>query len=190
MDYLKPDNPLLVIIGPSGSGKSTVIRLLATRGIIEVTPTWTTRPPRPGETDESIEHCFISDGEYSQRVDGGFFIESVRMFHLPYRYGLPRIPAPPPGRVATIMLRATLLPLAGKHYNNFHVYQVEDSAERIAHRLRERLAYGEELGSRLDDVETELAAGRNVANRIFINNNAIAPLATAIETAIHEDFPV
>src|SRR5436305_590449 len=87
--------PVVVFIGPSGSGKSTVVRELASRGLVTVHPTWTTRPRRADEQQGSLEHRFVSDGEFDELCRRGCFIETVRLFGLPYRYGLPPLAGDP-----------------------------------------------------------------------------------------------
>ena len=185
--YLKTNDHLLVIIGPSGSGKSTAIRILASLELVEVTPSWTTRPPRPNETDESIEHVFVSTADFWRKEKDGFFIETAKMFDLPYLYGLPRVAFPQSGRIPTIMLRATLLPLVAKHYKKAEIYHIEDSVPRIEKRLIRRESAGETTGSRLANVKAEIKAGRKLADRIFVNGN-IAPLVESIKKSLQNDF--
>src|SRR3954447_16585781 len=101
--------PVGGFIGPSGSGKSTVVRELAARGLVTVHPTWTTRPRRADERQGSLEHRFVSDDEFDELCRRGFFIETVSLFGLPFRYGLPPLDgdsAGPGGPVDAVMLRA------------------------------------------------------------------------------------
>ena len=81
-----PTRPVFVVTGPSGAGKGTLIRGLLERVAgLEVAVSATTRPRRPGELD-GREYWFLSDAEFTRRVDGGEFLE-----HVPYvsgrRYG-------------------------------------------------------------------------------------------------------
>jgi len=187
MRFTSKGSPALAIIGPSGAGKSTVIRRLHDEGIIIVNPTWTTRPPRPGESEESIEHHFVSEIGFKKKERTGYFVEVVKMFGLPYRYGLPAIAKSTPDKISLVMLRVSLLSLFNKHYPDNIVYQIEDELPRIRERLIARQLHGEELGSRLDDYEKEVKAGRKAAKRIFVNNDVEA-LARKIEQALMEDF--
>jgi guanylate kinase len=188
MQPIKSNYPILVIIGPSGSGKSSAIEALASHGIVEVTPSWTTRPPRDGETINSVEHRFVSETEFDEHKEQGFFLEVVQPFDLPFRYGLPALSKPADNRIPLIMLRANLLPLLTKHYSNFTVYQVEDEFSRVKDRLLKRQAAGEPQGSRLKDYETEIKIGRQSAHRTFTNKSDIQSLVSQIEQAISEDF--
>jgi guanylate kinase len=72
-----PSRPVFVITGPSGAGKGTLIKGLLDRvSGIEVAISATTRPQRPGEQD-GLEYWFLSDEEFSRRVDDGEFLEWV-----------------------------------------------------------------------------------------------------------------
>lgn len=188
MAYLERSQKLLVIIGPSGAGKTTVINLLQERGLIVVTPSWTTRPARPEEASGAVEHHFVSDQEFTKKEAEGFFLDSVQMFGLPFKYGLPKIEAPASGVIPTVMLRASLLPLLQKHHDNFVIYQIEDDLNKIKDRLLKRQSEGQELGSRLEDYQKEVTAGQKIANRVFSNQTTVDALADQIAKALNEDF--
>ena len=77
---------VLVVTGPSGAGKGTLIRELVERVPgIEVTVSATTRERRRGEED-GREYWFLSDGEFTDRVRRGEFLEHVE-FVAGHRYG-------------------------------------------------------------------------------------------------------
>lgn len=188
MQYLSSDDKLLVVIGPSGAGKSSVVQLLQEDGLIVVTPSWTTRPPRPEEATGAIEHHFTSEAEFRKKESKGYFLETVQMFGLPYSYGLPKVEKPINNSIPVIMLRASLLPLLGKHYSHYTVYQIEDDIAKIKARLLERQTAGQQIGSRLEDYEKEITAGRKLASRVFNNSNTLESLAQEIKEAIDTDF--
>ena len=176
---------VLAVLGPSGSGKSTVVRELHRRGVIEVTPSWTTRPRRDDELDGSIEHRFVDEDEFTARQGAGFFLEVVQMFGLPYRYGLPAVEEPADGRVPAIMVRAPLMPLVARHFPGHVAYQIEDGYERARERLRRRAW---DPGTRLDGFEEECRLGRDAAHRIFVNDGSIVDLVGAVADAVGQDF--
>src|SRR3954468_10651500 len=126
--------PVVVFIGPSGSGKSTVVRELADLGLVTVHPTWTTRPRRPDEQQGSLEHRFVSDDEFDRLCRRKFFIDTVSLFGLPYRYGLPPLSNPssgPADPVDAVMLRAPLVDRFAEHVGAVTVYQIADTDDRL-----------------------------------------------------------
>ena len=68
---------MFVVTGPSGAGKGTLIK-----GLIERVPglrvavSATTRPQRPGEVD-GHDYWFLSDDEFTRRVEADEFLEWV-----------------------------------------------------------------------------------------------------------------
>jgi len=188
MTPLTRREPLLVVIGPSGAGKSTVVRALARAGVVDVNPSWTTRPPRPGEPARCVEHRFVTDPEFDALDRRGLFVETIRPFGLPYRYGLPAVRPPRAAAVPLLMLRAPHIPVLRRHYDRASVYQVEDTRDRVAARLAARHRDPAEHGTRLRDYEVEVALGRKEARRVFVNDRDIAALVAAVRDAIAADF--
>lgn len=187
MSYLKPDDRLLVIIGPSGVGKTTALKLLHDQGVVEVTPSWTTRPPRDDEAGGTLEHTFIDEETFANKKAEDYFLETRQLFELPYWYGLPKLEKPDGSRVATVMLSASLLPLMDKYYTNYTIYQIQDGKDRAAQRLQEREAAGHSMGSRFDEYNKEIDAGRKRAQRVFTNDSTLEELAGNIASALIED---
>jgi len=176
---------VLAVLGPSGSGKSTVVRELHRRGIIDVTPSWTTRPRRDDELDGTVEHRFVDEDEFTARQDAGYFLEVVQMFGLPFRYGLPAVEPPANGGVPAIMVRAPLMPLVARHFPGHIAYQIEDGVDRARDRLERRPG---DLGTRLDGFEDECRSGREAANRVFVNDGPVGDLVEAVAQAVRDDF--
>jgi len=72
-----PSRPVFVVTGPSGAGKGTLIRGLVQQvPALEVAVSATTRPQRPGEID-GTDYWFLSDDEFTGRIDAGEFLEWV-----------------------------------------------------------------------------------------------------------------
>src|SRR5574338_104292 len=68
---------VFVVTGPSGAGKGTLIRALLERiPELEVAVSATTRAQRPGEVDGG-DYWFLSDEEFTRRVEEGGFLEWV-----------------------------------------------------------------------------------------------------------------
>lgn len=71
---------VFIISAPSGSGKSTLVhRLLATVPGLTFSISYTTRPPRPSETN-GIDYVFISRKEFETRLEAGEFLEHAEVF--------------------------------------------------------------------------------------------------------------
>jgi guanylate kinase len=69
--------PVFVVTGPSGAGKGTLIRALVERlPELGVAVSATTRPQRPGEKN-GTEYWFLTDEEFTTRVEEGAFLEWV-----------------------------------------------------------------------------------------------------------------
>ena len=69
--------PVFVVTGPSGAGKGTLIKGLLDRvSGLQIAISATTRPQRPGE-DDGHDYWFLSDEEFTRRVDAGEFLEWV-----------------------------------------------------------------------------------------------------------------
>ncbi|MEZ5425657.1 MAG: guanylate kinase [Pyrinomonadaceae bacterium] len=66
---------LIIISSPSGGGKGTLIReIFKTLDKISYSISYTTRTKREGEVD-GRDYFFISQGEFSQLIDSGEFLE-------------------------------------------------------------------------------------------------------------------
>ena len=81
---------MLVLSSPSGAGKTTLTRLLTRDDQqVELSVSWTTRPPRPNEID-GVHYVFVSKEQFrAKRADEGFLEWAEVHEHL---YGSPREP--------------------------------------------------------------------------------------------------
>lgn len=175
--------PLLLIIGPSGTGKSTLLRGLDSELNINIVPTWTTRPPRGDESNDS-EHIYATDDEF----DAQSFVATVEPFSLPYRYGLPVFRLSN-DTLTVIMMRADQAAQLKSRFSDAIIYQIEAPYSAVSDRLAARESSGETSGSRLDDYEKEQAAGRQIANRVFQNDQSPASLHNQVVASLKIDFP-
>jgi guanylate kinase len=185
MKLLPRTSPILAIIGPSGAGKSTIVERLVEKGILEITPTWTDRPPRGSEKE--LEHVFVAPGELDQKVNEGYFAhDPIRLFNLPHRYASPKIAAPKSNKVPCVMVRAAVMPLVDKLYPNRIVYQIEAPKDVVKSRLQSRNE--QELGRRFTDYQQEINRGREYAKRTFINNGNLETIVDEIIAALKIEF--
>lgn len=76
---------LFVVTAPSGAGKSSLIKgLLAADRAVALSVSYTTRAPRPGETD-GREYHFVDAGRFQAMLERGEFLESAEVHG--HRYG-------------------------------------------------------------------------------------------------------
>jgi guanylate kinase len=81
---------LIVLSSPSGAGKSTISRmLLDADSDVTMSISATTRPRRPGETDD-VDYHFVDDSEFDRMIAANEFVEWAHVFG--YRYGTPKAP--------------------------------------------------------------------------------------------------
>ena len=79
---------LYIITAASGVGKTTLVRaLLAQEAGIELSVSYTTRHPRPGER-EGEDYHFVDDVQFLRMLEAGEFIESAEVHGA--RYGTSR----------------------------------------------------------------------------------------------------
>src|SRR5262245_37844884 len=70
---------IFLVVAPSGAGKSTLVNaLLAKDAAISLSVSYTTRLPRPGESD-GREYHFVGVEEFKQRRSHGEFLESAEV---------------------------------------------------------------------------------------------------------------
>lgn len=96
MDLSQDEQPrrrrglLIVLSSPSGAGKSTISRmLLEADAEVTMSVSATTRPKRPGETDD-VDYHFVDNAEFDRLIEEGEFVEWAPVFN--YRYGTPKVP--------------------------------------------------------------------------------------------------
>jgi guanylate kinase len=70
---------LFVIAAPSGAGKTSLVHALLEREPgIRLSVSYTTRPPRPGETD-GVHYRFVDEAGFEARRDAGEFLEHAHV---------------------------------------------------------------------------------------------------------------
>jgi guanylate kinase len=71
---LRPGS-LFVVTAPSGAGKTSLVHaLLADAPLMQLSVSFTTRPPRPGEVD-GRDYVFVDQSGFARRRDAGEFLE-------------------------------------------------------------------------------------------------------------------
>lgn len=181
-----PHVDLLILIGPSGAGKSSVARELHRRGVIEIWPTWTTRPRRADELDACLEHRFVSERDFDRLIAAGFFAASGTQPGLPYRYGLPEPTRWARHGLPTVILRAAHVADVAAGRTSL-VYQIAVTPDRLANRLGVRGTEPRELRARLAAADHELVDGARISTRQFSANRAVPGCADAVASALAFD---
>ena len=70
---------LFIVSAPSGAGKTSLVRaLLATDPGVQLSVSFTTREPRPGEID-GLDYNFVSKAEFLDMQGRGEFLESAEV---------------------------------------------------------------------------------------------------------------
>jgi guanylate kinase len=71
---------LYIVSAPSGAGKTSLVKaLLKTDPAIRLSVSYTTRAPRPGETDGRDYH-FVSRGQFESMLAEGEFLEHAEVY--------------------------------------------------------------------------------------------------------------
>lgn len=180
---------VLVVIGPSGVGKSTLFSRLRQEGVVRVVHTWTTRKSRYYEDPVNADHVFTDEVEFTARERAGFFLDTVQLFGLEARYGLPREVLECDGdSIRAVMLRAMLLQRLPRDFPAHIVYQVEAPRARVEAHLQARVERDGDIGSRLANFEDELQLGRRLADRIVDNSGPPDEVLAQLRVWLCEDF--
>ena len=76
---MKTSGHLFIVAAPSGAGKTTLVRaLLKADPHIKLSVSYTTRPPRPGETD-GVDYHFVNEEQFLTMMKAGEFLESAKV---------------------------------------------------------------------------------------------------------------
>jgi guanylate kinase len=144
---------VLVVTGPSGAGKGTLIKELVARvPAIEPTVSATTRERRPSE-ENGREYWFLTNEDFSQRVEAGEFLEWVE-YVSGHRYGtlrseLDRIAAK--GRVPLLELETEGALRVARNVPGAVTIFISARVEELERRLRERATESTgEIGERIE----------------------------------------
>lgn len=185
-----PSRPVFVVTGPSGAGKGTLIKGLLERVPgLEIAVSATTRPQRPGEAT-GHDYWFLSDEEFTRRVEAEEFLEWV-----PYvsgrRYGtlrseIERITGDDGVCVLELELEGALK-VQDEVPRSVTIFIAAD-VDELERRLRERATESTgEIGERIELARTQLERAHEF--RYMVRNDdierATAALAALVECELH-----
>lgn len=184
-DLLDRMELITVIIGASAVGKSTAAEFLQNAGIIQATPTWATRKPRPGEQDTCYDHRFVTDEEFDEHEQAGGFVDVKSLYGA--RYGVPYLRTPPPGKEALIVLKPHFMPVFLEQYPHARVQAIEASKSLLRQRMRGRGQTEADIEERLRLHDAEAATSRHFADVVHVNDGPIDATPKAIAAQIRAD---
>lgn len=141
---------------------------------------WTTRPPRPGESPEA--YTFVDDARFDAALADGQFLEWAEF--LGHRYGTPQ-PAPPPGTdlLLEIELQGARQVLQ-RHPDALLILLVPPSPDVQAERLRARGDSAQEAARRIEKGLLEEQEGRALTPYVVVNDDldrAVAEVAGILD---------
>lgn len=174
---------IFVIVGPGGAGKGTLIRcLLAGDDSLWLSRSWTTRPRRPGEPEDSYH--FVDRNRFEEHASQGGFLEWAQV--LDHLYGTP-VPDPPTGSdvILEIDVQGARQVLA-RDEDAVCILLLPPSVEEQVARLRGRGDSEDHVQRRIDLGQQEIVEARALASHEVVNDDldrAVADLAAIIDAA-------
>lgn len=141
---------------------------------------WTTRPPRTGESQSA--YTFVDRKTFEEHRDNGGFIEWAEF--LGHLYGSP-LPQNPPG--TDVVLEIDLQGAAqvkARFPGAVLVLLLPPSAEEQAHRLRARGDDEQEVIRRIERGREEERIGRELTSHVVVNDDverAVGEIADILE---------
>ena len=158
---------LFIISGPGGVGKDTVARrVVGNDPTLSISCSWTTREPRPGETE--ADYHFATRDEFLANVDGGGFLEWAE--YLGNFYGTPK-PEVGDGDVILVIEVQGAAQVLDKVPGTVMILLAPPSAEAQEQRLRARGDAEDRVRARLEAARGELDVGRRLAQHVVVNDD-------------------
>ena len=172
-----------MLIGPGGAGKGTLARALVARDPhLWLSRSWTTRPPRNGESDDA--YVFVDKDTFLQRVhDDGFLEWAEFLGHL---YGTPT-PNPPLG--CDVLLEIDVQgarQVVAKRPGTVVVLLVPPSTDVQERRMEARGDPTDQVARRIAAGHEEVRQARELASYEVVNEDverATAEVAGIVEAA-------
>lgn len=184
-ERLESDALVIVMIGASAVGKSAIAGELCDSGLVEATPTWTTRKPRRGEADTSYDHRFVSEEEFDRQSRKDGFIDEHDLYGA--RYGMPFLSKPAEGREALMILKPVFIPALLEHFPKARIYNIEAPAALLPGRMEARGQSPEDIARRMSHHAAEAADARGFEHARFDNGGPLENTVFLVEQQIRAD---
>jgi guanylate kinase len=140
--------------------------VLAGDPTLSLSRSWTTRAPRPGETD--ADYNFVTRDEFRAEIDRGGFLEWAE--YLDNLYGTPR---PDPASATDVILVIEVQgaeQVLGLADDAVMILVVPPSQDALEARLRARGDSPEQSERRLAAAAEEIRRGRELADHVVVND--------------------
>ncbi|HEX8226658.1 MAG TPA: hypothetical protein VF572_02205 [Candidatus Saccharimonadales bacterium] len=190
--YFQDPGLVVALIAPSAVGKSWTALQLAAEGVVATAPSYTTRPPRPGETDTDYDHVFVDEPTFDAYSQAGGFAVQAELYG--NRYGLPPLdpledigPLDPLARL--VLLKDTVVEDFRDVYPGARVYHIEseDSEARMEEIMLARGQDPADIEERRSEYQRELERGRALADQVFVSPGHPRHNLASIKAAIGRD---
>ncbi len=159
-----------MVSGPGGVGKGTVLERVRSRDPrLWLSRSWTTRPRRPGEDEDS--YVFVDRATFLRHLERDGFLEHNELSTNGQLYGTP-IPDPPADRDVLLEIEVNGARQVKVRFPDARmILMVAPSAEVQADRLRARGDDAESVTSRVVLGAEEEAVGRAMADDVVVNDD-------------------
>lgn len=164
----------LILFGPGGVGKGTIAAALANhRADLVLSRSWTSRPHRTGETDQSYE--FVTAVQFEEALRSNKFIEWTT--YLGHYYGTP---TPTQGRSYIFDIERERVRALTNHNPSatVAVLVLPPSLDELRHRLTQRGDEPEAIARRIERASEEITLGLGLADSVLTNRTVEQAVVT------------
>jgi guanylate kinase len=133
---------------------------------LEVSRSWTTRPPRPNETD--ADYRFVTRTEFDAQIARGGFLEWAE--YVGHLYGTP-LPEPSDRDLILVIEVQGAAQVLDRVPGTIMIFIAPPSLDALAARLRGRGETDEQIERRLEVARVEMERGPELAQYVVVNDD-------------------